>query len=67
MADDTLCSICSVTRDAAQLQACRICREMFCGDCAFRSRGGTFCSSQCANTFFFGDEDESDRDEDYTD
>lgn len=31
---------------------------MFCGDCAFRSRMGNFCSRECGDIFFYGEQDD---------
>ena len=56
--EDHICAICSVTREAAQLERCRNCRRYHCGDCTIRSRSGTFCSKECADMFYFGDDDD---------
>jgi hypothetical protein len=56
--EDLTCAICTVTRDAAQLERCRNCRRTYCGDCSVRSRSGTFCSQECADLFYFGDDDD---------
>jgi hypothetical protein len=57
------CGVCD-TQLAFALPICPICKKTVCESCAFRMGGSVFCSSACANSFFFGGqedvEDESD-------
>ncbi len=55
---DEVCAICAIEREAAQLQRCKVCHRIFCGDCAFSGRSGRFCSRECGDIFFFGLEEE---------
>ena len=54
----TICVACQKTEEEKTLQKCPICFKWVCMDCGRREYGRTFCSSRCANLFFFGDEDE---------
>jgi hypothetical protein len=63
MALDDQCSTCKVEFPFA-LARCPGCRKSVCENCAHRMGGSTFCGVDCANSFFFGGqedvEDESD-------
>ena len=63
MALDDNCSRCNGQFPYA-LPKCPGCRKQVCEPCSFRMGGSVFCSSECANAFFFGGqedvEDESD-------
>lgn len=54
---DNHCWRCSVTEEERRLKKCVICFKYYCDDCAADRNGRTFCSKQCADFFFFGDED----------
>jgi hypothetical protein len=56
--EGTSCEVCGMERDATQLHRCRSCRKAFCSDCAFRSTVGAFCSRECADIFFYGEQDD---------
>ena len=47
----------AVIRDHPK-EKCPICFKQVCEECAIRSYGRCFCSKRCADTFFFGDDDE---------
>jgi hypothetical protein len=59
----TRCSRCGRQVSDIELQACRICRSLFCHHCAVTGYGRDFCSEVCRGFFFYGDGDE--REEDY--
>jgi hypothetical protein len=59
----TRCSVCGRVVPDLELQACMICRSLFCHRCAVVGYGREFCSEVCRGFFFHGDGDE--REEDY--
>lgn len=52
------CVICNKDEVEARLHKCPICFRWVCDDCGKRDYGRTFCSSRCADQFFFGDDDD---------
>ena len=52
------CVRCQVNDQDRHLNKCPICFKWICDDCAHRSMGRCFCGKQCANEFFFGDDEE---------
>jgi hypothetical protein len=56
----TECYECKKTDDAedVRLQKCPICHKHFCEDHAYHRSGLRFCSSGCAEYFFFSDPDD---------
>ncbi len=55
---ERICVGCQAIEEDARLDRCGICSRWFCSDCAFRSTGRRFCSSECARAYFWGDEDD---------
>jgi hypothetical protein len=51
------CCICDVSEEERRLKKCPICYRYFCEDCSANRGGRLFCSKQCADFFFFGDEE----------
>ncbi len=54
--EGTTCVVCEIQREAAQLARCRSCRRTYCSDCGFNSKMGKFCSRECADIFFYGED-----------
>ncbi len=52
------CTQCDRTADDTRLGKCPICFKRFCDDHQHQMSGRAFCSSQCAQYFFFADPDE---------
>ena len=48
--------------EGGELQACLICRSLFCQSCAVLDYGRQFCSMRCRGFFFYGDGDETEKD-----
>ena len=57
MPEPTTCSKCSKPEDRRPLTKCPICHKMVCDDCRYNVSGRWFCSSHCADFFFFEDEE----------
>ncbi len=51
------CRICQASDDEKTLQKCPICFRYFCEDCAVNRGGRLFCSKQCADFYFYGEEE----------
>ncbi len=62
--DERSCVTCGATDGVAHLEICRMCRRIFCLDCAWKMRGVAFCSEGCGSMFFQGDEEEDSGDDD---
>jgi hypothetical protein len=56
---DYQCSRCDQSFEDLELQACMICRSLFCQYCAVIGYGRAFCSHVCRGFFFYGDGDET--------
>jgi hypothetical protein len=56
---DYQCSQCDQSFEDLELQACMICRSLFCQYCAVIGYGRGFCSHVCRGFFFYGDGDET--------
>jgi hypothetical protein len=54
---ETTCWRCGVSEEERPLKKCVICFRYYCPDCAADRGGRTFCSKQCSDFFFFGDEE----------
>ena len=54
----TACANCEKTLDDGRLYKCPICFKVVCDEHVCLMSGREFCSSGCAQYFFFGDEDE---------
>jgi hypothetical protein len=52
------CVQCQATDLDRRLEKCPMCFKLICETCAVRLYGRTFCTKTCADTFFFGDDDE---------
>jgi hypothetical protein len=52
------CSVCQRSDLEITLHKCPICFKLVCEDCAKREYGRTFCSANCAQQFFFGDDED---------
>ena len=51
----------------AQLERCTVCAKHYCPDCAYRSAGRRFCSSECARAYMYeamDDDEELEPDDD---
>jgi hypothetical protein len=67
MADELerICVGCGDTEALARLEPCTICRRTFCADCAHKAAfGRKFCSTECAQAYYFTGEPDDDDDED---
>lgn len=53
------CTFCEKTFGRYELHACPICRKQACTGCGTNKGGKHFCSKNCAEYFFFVDEDEA--------
>jgi hypothetical protein len=51
------CWRCESTDEERTIRKCVICYKYYCNECQADRNGRTFCSKQCADFFFFGDED----------
>jgi hypothetical protein len=58
LTEGTTCVVCEIQRDATQLHRCRCCRRMFCSDCSHVTKMGRFCSRECGDIFFYGDDED---------
>jgi hypothetical protein len=52
------CNVCHKSESDTRLHKCPICHKYFCEDHAHHRSGLWFCSSGCAEYFFFSDPDE---------
>lgn len=52
------CCECKKTEPETRLRKCPICFKHYCDDHAHQRSGVSFCSSGCAEYFFFADPDE---------
>ena len=52
------CLTCQKDDKESALHKCPICFKLVCDNCGERSCGRVFCSKRCADSFFFGDDDE---------
>ena len=57
-----VCPDCGREVEDLELQACMICRSLFCHRCAVEGYGREFCSVVCRGFFFHGDGDETEED-----
>ena len=51
------CLTCHKDETEVRLHKCPICFRTSCEDCGRREYGRIFCSSRCADQFFFGDDE----------
>lgn len=51
------CSVCDTSDEERALRKCSICFKYFCEECATNRGGRLFCSKQCADYFFFGEDE----------
>ena len=51
------CCHCSISDEERELKKCVMCFRHYCVECAHDRGGRSFCSKQCSELFFFGDED----------
>jgi hypothetical protein len=56
--ETTTCVVCGIERGVTQLHRCRSCRRAYCAGCAFKSRVGHFCSKECGDIFFYGEQED---------
>ena len=56
------CPLCGQPVAEGDLQACIICRSLFCQECAVLDYGRQFCTLRCRGFFFYGDGDETEKD-----
>ncbi len=52
------CKKCKASNEDRYLEICTSCREHFCRICAMHRHGKRFCSTHCADLFYFGDYEE---------
>jgi hypothetical protein len=52
------CVNCNASDKDQRLEKCPICFKWSCTTCAIAQYGRMFCSRKCADTFFFGDDDD---------
>ena len=51
------CFQCKISEEERELFKCVMCFRRYCGECAYDRNGRPFCSKQCSELFFFGDEE----------
>jgi hypothetical protein len=51
------CATCHKDEREVRIHKCPICFKPICDDCGRREYGRVFCSSRCADQFFFGDDE----------
>ena len=54
---DIKCWRCEATEPERTIKKCVICFKYYCNECQADRNGRTFCSKQCGDFFFFGDEE----------
>jgi hypothetical protein len=54
------CIQCDRSEDETRLEKCPICFKRFCSDHRYEMSGRGFCSTHCAQYFFFADPDDAD-------
>ena len=52
------CVTCNTSDKDQRLEKCPICFRWTCVTCGVGQYGRIFCTRKCADTFFFGDDDE---------
>jgi len=52
------CVNCKKNELEARLQKCPICFRWICEDCGKQDYGRIFCSSRCADQFFFAEDED---------
>ena len=57
------CNECQRTEDTHRLTRCPICYKLSCQEHSYQMGGRVFCSTHCAQYFFFASPDEEDEDE----
>ena len=57
LAMEQTCASCGVTDEERDVKKCVICFRYYCQDCEYDRAGRSFCSKQCSDFFFFGDEE----------
>jgi hypothetical protein len=57
---ETICHECGKVDTETRLHKCPICFKHFCDEHTHLWSGRPFCSSGCAEYFYFGEEDEED-------
>lgn len=51
------CYRCGIGDDERSIKKCVMCFRFYCQECETDRGGRSFCSKQCAELFFFGDEE----------
>jgi hypothetical protein len=59
MSEEIPCSKCAKGVEKTTIQRCPSCYRFVCDDCRHHHSGRYFCSSQCAQFYFFEDEEET--------
>jgi hypothetical protein len=55
---ENVCFKCGITdEETTTIKKCVICFRYYCEECGWDRAGRSFCSKQCSDFFFFGDED----------
>jgi hypothetical protein len=52
------CVICQISDLETRLAKCPICFRWACENCGMKAFGRIFCSKNCSDQFFFGEDDE---------
>ena len=55
--DESQCSHCGISEEERELKKCVMCFRIYCVECEYNRNGRPFCSKQCSELFFFGEED----------
>jgi len=58
VSDENKCYLCQTSDDRAALTRCSVCHKYFCEEHAYHMSGRAFCSSGCAQYFFFSEPDD---------
>ena len=58
MSDEPVCFRCEEPKPGTELSKCPLCFKLFCEEHAHAMSGRQFCSTRCAQYFFFGDPEE---------
>jgi hypothetical protein len=54
------CKTCGANEDETDLTKCPICHKMFCDEHKLVRSGRAFCSTFCADGFFFDEDEDAD-------
>ncbi len=56
--EERICERCRRDCEPIEIEKCPICAKRFCNQCAHRLGSNRYCSRNCGETFYYGDEDD---------